>query len=402
MTEETKPNTPEESTALQVNIQTQLNALSDEEKMLFKVYGNENQEVKAGLPEIRTIYDDTKGVKGNLMQIISEPNGQGVLEKKFKDLGAEIQITIMRTRFKFGYFDESQGKNGMETLGTPELDDYKGEVNLWNNVEKRIIFTGQYKAFKSYINENYPDPGLAAKGYEGSIIKHTEILYVEYEGVIHRMYLSKSARNNYWAYKETIKGVPTFAYQVKLSTVTEKKGSITYYPIEFETIGENEVRSKLALRKKLDEDLVIFDGVRENMKGIIDNRTVQGGDPTDAIKEKYKLEFPDNFQLPTCPNCQAEMILRDSFKGPFFGCPKFPDCKGVVKLEDVLPKTEALPDIDVDADIKEEAIPVEAQTEVAPPAPQAKTTPPVPAQAEVKEAVEEAEDEEANEEKIPF
>ena len=401
MTEETKPNEAEKSTALQAGIQTQLEALSDEEKMLFKVYGNENQEVKAGIPEIRTIYDDTKGVKGNFMQIITEPDDKGVIQKKFVDIGAEIEVTIMRTRFKFGYFDESQGKNGMETLGTPELDDYKSEVNLWNNVEKRIIFTGQYKSFKNYINENYPDPRLAGKGYEGSTIKHTEILYVEFNGIIHRMYLSKSARDNYWKYKDTIKGVPTFAYVTKLSTVTEKKGSITYYPIEFVTVGENEIRGKLALRKKLDADLVVFDGVRENMKGVIDNNTVQGGDPTEAIKEKYKLELPADFKAPNCPNCQAEMILRDSFKGPFFGCPAFPDCKGVVKLEDVMPKTEALPEIDVDADIKEEekeAIPVEAQTEVAPPAPQAETAPPAPAQAEV----EEAEDEDAKAEKIPF
>lgn len=35
-----------------------------------------------------------------------------------------------------------------------------------------------------------------------------------------------------------------------------------------------------------------------------------------------------------CPKCQSLMILRQSEYGEFFGCNKFPKCKGTRKLEE--------------------------------------------------------------------
>ena len=61
--------------------------------------------------------------------------------------------------------------------------------------------------------------------------------------------------------------------------------------------------------------------------------------PTKSLL-KYKLNFDEGFKNPVCPDCGATTVLRDSFKGPFFGCSKFPDCKGIVKLEDVIEKSE--------------------------------------------------------------
>ena len=33
-------------------------------------------------------------------------------------------------------------------------------------------------------------------------------------------------------------------------------------------------------------------------------------------------------ETPKCPKCGAEMRLRDSYRGKFYGCSKFPECRG--------------------------------------------------------------------------
>ena len=333
---------------LQTQINAQVQALTKEEKMLFKVYAGEGQGVKMSIPELRVNQDEDRGERGKFFLLVYEPDEAGNMQKKNVFLDSTVDVVIMRTRFKFGYYDQDAGEKGMELYGTPELDGYDGEVSLWNNLEKKVIFTGQYKAFKQYIHENFPDPKLEAKGFKGSIIKHTEILYIELNGKIHRMYLSKTARDKYWKYKEEIKGVPTFAYKTRLTTVKEKSVSNSYYSIQFEKVGETELKKYIHLRRQLDEDLQVFDEVRKNVKGDIDKDTVKGGNPEDEVKKKWNLVFPENFVKPNCPKCNIPMILRDSFKGPFFGCSDFPNCKEIVKVEDALGNPEALPTINVE------------------------------------------------------
>ena len=345
---------------MQLQVQAQVASLSDEDKMLFKIYASESQGPKMGIPEIRINYDEEKGALGNFLVIDYDDEDElGNPKRKVTLVDNEIEVTIMRTRFKYGYFDQDAGEKGMEVYGTPEMDDYKGEVSLWDNQERKVIFTGQYKAFKSFIQTTFPDARLAEKGYKGSIIKHTEILYVEYKSRIYRMYLAKTSRDQYWEYKEEIKGVPTFAFNTKLTTTKEKgkRGNVTYHVIHFTKTGETEIKKYIAFRKKLDEDLAVFDKVREGTKGEADENTVKGKDPQQIIIDKYKLELGENFQLPTCPTCQSETVLRDSFKGPFFGCSTFPDCKGIVKLEDVMKDKaeEKIPTINVDDEATEKS-----------------------------------------------
>ena len=357
-TKPTEDKAPKETgqKALQVRIQNQVEALSDEEKMLFNMYAGENQNVKMGIPEIRVNYDEDNGERGEFIAIDYEDTDEsGNPKKRIISIGETIDITIMRTRFKFGYFDQDKGEKGMELYGTPEMDGYNEEVSLWDNEQRKVIFTGQYRSFKKYISETYPDPRLEAKGFDSSIIKHTEILYVEYKGKIYRTYLSKTARDNYWEYKDKIKGVPTFAFITKLTTSKEKSGSITYFPIHFEKVGENNIKKYILLRKQLDANIKIFDEFRENLKNEADSDTIKGEDPEQIIIKKYKLNFGKDFENPICPKCGAITILRDSFKGPFFGCSKFPDCESIVKLEDVMGKTiKSMPIINVDDNKKEE------------------------------------------------
>ena len=65
---------------------------------------------------------------------------------------------------------------------------------------------------------------------------------------------------------------------------------------------------------------------------------------------KWKLEFPEGFKRPECPNCKQEMVLRDSFKGAFFGCKNFPNCKGTVDMATAIGNKvqEPLPTINLD------------------------------------------------------
>jgi predicted RNA-binding Zn-ribbon protein involved in translation (DUF1610 family) len=336
-----------DSKAVQVKLTNQLANLSDEDKALFQMYSNENQNLKMNIPEIRVNYDEDSGEKGGFVLITYEPDEAGKMVRVKTYLDKEIDIVILRTRFKFGYYDENEGEKGMEVLGTPELDDYNGEVSLWDNKERKVIFTGQYKEFKKFIVSSYPDAELIEKGFKNSsIIKHTEILYVEYNGKVCRMYLAKSSRDQYWEYKEEIKGVPTFVVLTKLTTVKEKKGAIPYYPIHFAKIGETEIKKYLHLRKQLDNDLKLFDEARANIKSAMDGDTIKGGNPEDEIKRKWNLNFPEGFVYPNCPNCGEKMVLKDSFKGPFFGCPKFPECKGISEIEKSI--SETIPTINLD------------------------------------------------------
>jgi DNA topoisomerase I len=36
---------------------------------------------------------------------------------------------------------------------------------------------------------------------------------------------------------------------------------------------------------------------------------------------------------PKCPKCGSEMVLRKSYRGEFYGCSKFPNCRGTVNVE---------------------------------------------------------------------
>ena len=35
-------------------------------------------------------------------------------------------------------------------------------------------------------------------------------------------------------------------------------------------------------------------------------------------------------ETPKCPQCGAEMRLRESYRGKFFGCSKFPECRATI------------------------------------------------------------------------
>ncbi len=38
-------------------------------------------------------------------------------------------------------------------------------------------------------------------------------------------------------------------------------------------------------------------------------------------------------ETPKCPACGSDMVLREGYKGKFYGCSKFPACKGTANYE---------------------------------------------------------------------
>ena len=61
----------------------------------------------------------------------------------------------------------------------------------------------------------------------------------------------------------------------------------------------------------------------------------------DFNKEDYAEDFDWDQK---CPQCQEDMILRHGKFGPFLGCTKYPDCKGIINIpkkgEEVIPASE--------------------------------------------------------------
>lgn len=63
--------------------------------------------------------------------------------------------------------------------------------------------------------------------------------------------------------------------------------------------------------------------------------------PIEAL-EFNKEDYADNFDWDQlCPKCQSKMTLRHGRYGPFLGCSKYPECKGIVNIPK---KGEALPE----------------------------------------------------------
>ncbi len=64
---------------------------------------------------------------------------------------------------------------------------------------------------------------------------------------------------------------------------------------------------------------------------------------------------PKNFNVPLCPQCSTPMTerFRKSDSKPFWGCTDFPDCRGIVNIEDAhlhMGKADLSPGDDCDDD----------------------------------------------------
>ena len=265
----------EQSTALQKPMQEQLKNLSEEERKLFDIYSNESGSVKMSIPKIKIISDnisadgDFNRLGGFMSLDYDQKDNMGNSIETKTYLGKQIELTIIRPRYRYSYYSEAENK---EIYGTPEFDntDKKGIVELWDTINKTIVFKGEYEKFKEYILTNFPRPKNPDSKFNTSYVKYSEVLYVEYNGKIYRMYLNLSSCKNFWEYKKEIVGVPVFLYKTILGTVTMQKGSNTYYPVTFTKSAENDIKKYVRLRAQVDADIKLFDVAREKAK-VTDN-----------------------------------------------------------------------------------------------------------------------------------
>ena len=52
---------------------------------------------------------------------------------------------------------------------------------------------------------------------------------------------------------------------------------------------------------------------------------------------------PVEIPAPPCSKCGGVTSKRTSARGPFFGCKKYPDCKGIVSWDDAVKISQAAP-----------------------------------------------------------
>jgi hypothetical protein len=51
-----------------------------------------------------------------------------------------------------------------------------------------------------------------------------------------------------------------------------------------------------------------------------------------ALRRRYELEGKLNEAAPKCPVCGDPTTYKSGSYGPFWGCPKYPDCNGTVRM----------------------------------------------------------------------
>ena len=56
-------------------------------------------------------------------------------------------------------------------------------------------------------------------------------------------------------------------------------------------------------------------------------------DLTDAQEEEAGDGGEETAEVPSCPECQAPMVKRRSRRGPFWGCSRYPECRGTRTLD---------------------------------------------------------------------
>lgn len=54
--------------------------------------------------------------------------------------------------------------------------------------------------------------------------------------------------------------------------------------------------------------------------------------PADSSERLLALATEGDWTVPTCPDCGARMVARDSKRGAFWGCPTYPRCRGTLPM----------------------------------------------------------------------
>jgi hypothetical protein len=86
----------------------------------------------------------------------------------------------------------------------------------------------------------------------------------------------------------------------------------------------------------LTEEKITAEEYRKLAKGkeIVDSqeRLQRRKQDKERSRRSEKLYEAFHSTAPSCPNCDARMTLRSGPRGPFWGCPHFPKCRGTANF----------------------------------------------------------------------
>lgn len=112
--------------------------------------------------------------------------------------------------------------------------------------------------------------------------------------------------------------------QVGVKPVRELRGVMTHEKVE---------QALLMAPRGFTKDARAF--AAENRIELLDGEfflTILERLPADANRRLLDLATEGDWATPTCPSCGTKMTARDSKRGPFWGCPKYPKCRAMLPM----------------------------------------------------------------------
>lgn len=113
---------------------------------------------------------------------------------------------------------------------------------------------------------------------------------------------------------------------VGIKAIQEVIGSKAYYNATQAWVVTNSFYTKAAIDLAKKANVQLFD--RNGLVRFITSVKGQGNEPVDLNAKEIKNRYKDEIKQVDCPICSSPMVLRNSKRGVFYGCTKFPQCKG--------------------------------------------------------------------------
>ncbi len=188
------------------------------------------------------------------IKISYEPDSEGKFfvktDKEVKCLGKEISGVILKVRNQYSLYNDDKTKS----IRTNEFDNFQQTVTLYVGGEP--VKTALFPEVKAVIkgNQDY------AKA------KFINVIYFFMDGVLYRIYSKPASRNNLWKYQEDTGNKAPFAFTTKIHTTKEKSGTVTFFPMHFENMGDvssEDLSKHIRTRMELDNALSQLDSMRE-------------------------------------------------------------------------------------------------------------------------------------------
>lgn len=114
-----------------------------------------------------------------------------------------------------------------------------------------------------------------------------------------------------------------YAKKVGIKAIQEISASKLHYDATDSWVVTNNYYTKAAIELAASNKVKLID--RNSLVELI----LKNAPREEAIKLEYEIDSSKVY----CPRCNNEMILRKGKKGDFYGCSRFPKCRGTKEIE---------------------------------------------------------------------